>query len=179
MTQLDHALLTKLNPVVIDFETYYDKTYSLSNKEMTTQQYILDDRFELIGVGIKELGKPPSWYTGAAIKPALDTLKLHTRVVVAHNAVFDGTILSLQLGIIPRLLIDTMSLMRPIGANLLTPSSLAACATFLRTQGVDIADKGDAVVQALGKSLGHFTPQELAEYGDYCMHDCEIISHLG
>jgi hypothetical protein len=37
--------------VTIDFETYYDKEYSLS--KMTTEEYIRDDRFEVIGVAIK------------------------------------------------------------------------------------------------------------------------------
>ena len=37
--------------ITIDFETYYDKEYSLS--KMTTEEYINDPRFEVIGMGIK------------------------------------------------------------------------------------------------------------------------------
>ena len=37
--------------VTIDFETYYDKDYSLS--KMTTEQYVRSSLFEIIGVGIK------------------------------------------------------------------------------------------------------------------------------
>ena len=38
--------------IVIDFETYYDKAYSLS--KMTTEEYIRDEQFEVIGVAVKE-----------------------------------------------------------------------------------------------------------------------------
>jgi hypothetical protein len=37
--------------ITIDFETYYDRDYSLS--KLTTEAYIRDPRFEIIGVGIK------------------------------------------------------------------------------------------------------------------------------
>ena len=37
-----------MNMITIDFETYYDKDYSLS--KMTTEEYIRDERFEVIGV---------------------------------------------------------------------------------------------------------------------------------
>ena len=35
--------------ITIDFETYYDKEYSLS--KLTTEEYIRDKKFEVIGVG--------------------------------------------------------------------------------------------------------------------------------
>ena len=35
--------------ITIDFETYYSREYSLS--KMTTESYIRDPRFEVIGVG--------------------------------------------------------------------------------------------------------------------------------
>jgi hypothetical protein len=40
--------------VTIDFETYYDKDYSLS--KMTTEQYVRSPLFEVIGVGVKVNG---------------------------------------------------------------------------------------------------------------------------
>ena len=47
--------------ITIDFETYYDKDYSLS--KMTTEEYINDPRFEVIGVGMKVDDGPTYWFT--------------------------------------------------------------------------------------------------------------------
>ena len=45
--------------LTLDFETYYADDYSLS--KMTTEEYINDPRFEVIGLGIKEDDAPPRW----------------------------------------------------------------------------------------------------------------------
>ena len=37
--------------ITLDFETYYDKEYSL--KKLTMEEYVRDPRFEVIGVAIK------------------------------------------------------------------------------------------------------------------------------
>ncbi len=51
---------TKL--LTIDFETYYDKDYSLS--KLTTEEYIRSDLFEVIGVAVKENGGDVKWFSG-------------------------------------------------------------------------------------------------------------------
>ena len=55
--------------VTVDFETYYAKDFSLS--KMTTEEYINDPRFEVIGVGIKVDDGETTWHTGADVKTAL------------------------------------------------------------------------------------------------------------
>ena len=37
--------------ITVDFETYYDREFSLS--KVTTEEYVRDPRFEVIGVGVK------------------------------------------------------------------------------------------------------------------------------
>ena len=37
--------------LTIDFETYYDKKFSLT--KLTTEEYINDPQFQVIGVGVK------------------------------------------------------------------------------------------------------------------------------
>ena len=43
-----------MNLITLDFETYYDKAFSLS--KMTTEAYIRDPRFEVIGVAVRVNG---------------------------------------------------------------------------------------------------------------------------
>ena len=60
--------------VTLDFETYYGKGYSLKN--LTTEEYIRGEEFEVIGVGIKEDDSPTEWFTGThrEIKDRLDKI---------------------------------------------------------------------------------------------------------
>ena len=48
----------------LDFETYYDKQYSLS--KLTTEEYIRSPLFEVIGVSVAEDMGPPEWFSGSA-----------------------------------------------------------------------------------------------------------------
>ena len=48
--------------LTIDFETYYDRQFSLS--KITTEEYVRSDEFETIGVAVKEDGGETKWYTG-------------------------------------------------------------------------------------------------------------------
>ena len=48
--------------VTLDFETFYDGQFSLSR--MTTEEYIRDSRFEVIGVGLKVDDNEPEWFSG-------------------------------------------------------------------------------------------------------------------
>ena len=45
--------------VTIDFETYYDRDYSL--RKMTTEAYVRDERFEVLGVATKCGSNSPEW----------------------------------------------------------------------------------------------------------------------
>ena len=57
----------RLNILTIDFETYYDKQYSLS--KLTTEAYIThDDQFEVIGVAVKQSGQETQWFSGTKQK---------------------------------------------------------------------------------------------------------------
>ena len=49
--------------ITVDFETYYDKEYSL--RKMTTESYIRDPRFEVVGVGVKVNNENTEWASEA------------------------------------------------------------------------------------------------------------------
>ena len=48
--------------ITLDFETYYDKDFSL--RKLTTEEYIRDSRFQVVGVGVKVNNGPTEWASG-------------------------------------------------------------------------------------------------------------------
>jgi len=156
--------------VTIDFETYYDREFSLS--KMTTEAYIRDDRFEVIGVGIKVNDHPTDWYSGEDVGKFLRSLDYSDKAILAHNCVFDGAILSWHYGIKPKLWLDTLSMARPFH-NSTVGGSLKALAKHY-----GIGQKGDEVVNALGKHRKDFTPEELDRYASYCVNDVDLTYKL-
>ena len=156
--------------VTIDFETYYDKDYSLS--KMTTEQYVRSPDFEIIGVGIKVNDYPTDWYSGDNPGKFLKSLDYSKRAILCHNTAFDGAILSWHFGIKPRLWLDTLSMARPLH-NVTVGGSLAKLVTYY-----GLGKKGDEVVAALGKRKADFTEADLAQYGEYCKNDVDMTKQL-
>ena len=156
--------------VTIDFETYYDKDYSLS--KMTTEQYVRSPLFEIIGVGIKVNDYPTDWYSGGNPGKFLKSLDYRNRAILCHNTAFDGAILSWHFGIKPRLWLDTLSMARPLH-NVTVGGSLAKLVTYY-----GLGKKGDEVVAALGKHKADFTEADLAQYGQYCINDVNLTKQL-
>lgn len=158
--------------ITIDFETYYDKEFSLS--KMTTEEYVRDPRFEVIGVGVKVNNGPTEWASGRhdEIKDYLDTFNWADSMVLAHNTMFDGAILSWLFDVRPRVWADTLCIARALhGLNV--GGSLKALAVKY-----GIGEKGDEVVNALGKRRADFSDYELEKYGDYCVNDVELTYNL-
>ena len=156
--------------VTIDFETYYDKDYSLS--KMTTEAYVRSHNFEVIGVGVKVNNYPTDWYSGDNPGKFLNSLDYRDKAILCHNTAFDGAILSWHFGIRPKLWLDTLSMARPFH-QMTVGGSLAALATYY-----GLGAKGDEVVNALGKERKDFSPDELARYAEYCKNDVEITKKL-
>ena len=156
--------------VTIDFETYYDKDFSLS--KMTTEQYVRSSLFEVIGVGIKVNDYPTDWYSGDNPGKFLNSLDYSKKAILCHNTAFDGAILSWLFGIKPRLWLDTLSMARPLH-NVMVGGSLAKLVSYYK-----LGKKGDEVVAALGKRKADFTKADLAQYGEYCKNDVELTYAL-
>lgn len=154
--------------ITLDFETYYDKEYSL--KKLTTEEYIRDRRFEVIGVAVKVNNREAEWASGTPkeIAKYLRAFPWHDAMLLAHNAMFDGAICNWRFGIRPRAIADTLCMARAVN-GVEDSASLKALATRY-----DVGVKGTEVVNALGKHLYDFTDTELARYGDYCVNDVEL-----
>jgi hypothetical protein len=158
--------------IVCDFETYYDKDYSLS--KLTTEEYIRSDLFEVIGVGIQVGTADPEWASGShtAIKKYLDQFDWDNTLLIAHNAMFDASILSWIFDIHPKMLACTLCMGRAVHGTEVG-GSLAALA---KRYGLE--DKGTFVSSAISKHRKDFTEGELSDYGDYCIHDVELCYEL-
>jgi len=158
--------------VTLDFETYYDKQYSLS--KMTTEEYIRDERFEVIGVAVQVKDGEPDWFSGTKekTKAFLERFALHDHIVVAHNAMFDMAILNWHFDIRPKRIVDTLSMARALH-TIEVGGSLAALAEYY-----ELGVKGTEVVNALGKKRLDFTAEELSRYGAYCSNDVSLTYKL-
>lgn len=156
--------------VTIDFETYYDRDYSLS--KMTTEAYIRDKRFEVIGVSVKVNNHPTDWYSGDNPGRFLKSLSYTNKAILCHNTAFDGAILSWKFGIQPKLWLDTLSMARPLH-NVSVGGSLKALATHYA-----LGEKGDEVINAIGKRRADFSPEELQRYASYCVNDVDLTYKL-
>jgi DNA polymerase I-like protein with 3'-5' exonuclease and polymerase domains len=158
--------------ITLDFETYYDRDYSLS--KMTTEEYIRDPRFEVVGVGVKVGKGETEWASGTMeqLRKYLRRFDLGNSMMLAHNTMFDGAILSWHFDIQPKALADTMHMSRALHGVEASASLKAVAERY----GVGV--KGTEVVRAMGKRRLDFTEQELSTYGDYCINDVNLTFDL-
>ena len=158
--------------ITIDFETFYDKDFSLS--KLTTEEYIRDPRFQIIGVGVKLNDWDTEWASGTheEIAKFLSTFDWASSMVLAHNTIFDGAILSWLFGIKPKVWADTLCIGRAVHGVEVSGSLKALAERY------EIGEKGTEVLDAKGKRRGDFTEEELSRYGDYCINDVELTYKL-
>lgn len=161
-----------MNLITIDFETFYDVGFSLSN--LTTEEYIRDPKFQVVGFAVKIDDGKTKWYSGSheELKAALDKIDWDNSLLVCHNMLFDGAILSFIYNITPKIYLDTLCMARAIhGTN--AGGSLA----YL-SKHYNLGEKGTEVLDAKGKRLEDFQPHELHRYGQYCINDTELTYKL-
>ena len=159
--------------ITIDFETYYSKDFGF--RKQTTEQYVRNPDFEVIGVGVKVNDGKTKWLSGEFndLKTYLhDNYAWEDCGVLAHNTLFDGAILHWLFGIRPRVYFDTLSMARAIhGVD--ASGSLKKLAEMY-----GIGQKGTEVLSAEGKRRNDFSEKELDKYGDYCVNDVELTYKL-
>ena len=158
--------------LTIDFETYYDRGFSLS--KITTEEYIRDELFEVIGVSVQVDDGEPQWFSGtkAQTKQWLDQFQWGNAIAVAHNAMFDMAILNWHFDIRPKRIADTLSMLRALDG----PDAGNSLAKAAERYGLGV--KGNEVVNALSKGRIDFTSEELARYGEYCKNDTALTYEL-
>jgi DNA polymerase I-like protein with 3'-5' exonuclease and polymerase domains len=165
--------------LTIDFETYYAKDYGLN--KLTTEEYIRDPRFEVIGVAVKvwssddsNQASVPLWFSGSKkqIAKFLSQFDWDNSIALAHNAMFDMAILNWHFDIRPKKIADTLAMARAIH-SIEVGGSLAALSEYY-----ELGKKGTEVHSAIGKKRLDFTTEELKAYGGYCVQDVELTFKL-
>ena len=175
--------------ITIDFETYYSQAYSLS--KLTTEEYVRDKRFEVIGVAVQvsadcqtgnnyhkarilDTATIPVWFSGSKtkVKKFLDGFDWANSTVVAHNAMFDIAILNWHFEIKPKKIIDTVGMSRALH-SIEVGHSLAALSEHYK-----LGVKGTEVHDAKGKRRVDFSPKALKAYGGYCIQDVALTHKL-
>ena len=129
--------------ITLDFETYYDKAYSL--KKMTPVEYVLDPRFEVIMLAVKYPGRDPFVLEEHQIQEWFDSLDPQNTCLITHNALFDMCIVAWKYQFIPRLMVDTLGVSRALLGHILRSVSLKSVAIHL-----NLGFKGDFVGKVEG-----------------------------
>lgn len=166
-------------PVVIDFESYYSKEWSLS--KVTTEKYIRDDQWECIGVSIKVGSEPTKFFRGETGIPIIAGLvkELPNSPFISHNNTFDMGILGMRYKIHPNFYVDTAIMAKLCGLDRVAGgTSLAKLSDYMVKMGVFNHVKGTTVQNMLGVRMADMSEQQWAAYSDYCILDTNLCYEL-
>jgi DNA polymerase I-like protein with 3'-5' exonuclease and polymerase domains len=158
--------------ITVDFETFYSKEIGFGKQ--TTEEYIRDPQFEVIGVSVQVDDGEPVWFSGDRenVYQFLDSFDIPNQAVLAHNSIFDGAILNWIYGIKPKVWFDTLSMGRALHGTEVG-GSLAVLAKYY-----ELGEKGTEVVNALGLRRLDFDEEHLNRYGEYCKNDVALTYKL-
>lgn len=166
--------------IVLDFETFWDKTYTLS--ELSTIEYVKNSQFACTSLAWKILdgsetqfcdGGCQSWYIKWYLKRLTEKYgeELERITVVAQNTKFDCLILQEIFGITPRFTVDTIDLDKMWDAR--ASHKLKDMAEHWHAPN----PKGDTK-QFKGKRWEDFTPEQKVNARTYNINDVEIEAWL-
>jgi len=158
--------------ITIDFETYYSKDFGFN--KLTTEEYVRNPRFEVIGVAVQVDDGEPVWFSGThdEIRKFLRKYDWKNSMLIAHNTMFDGAVLHWIFNITPMIYGDTLCMARALH-GVEVGGSLAKL-----SEKYQIGVKGTEVNDAIGKTRLDFLPEDLAQYGAYCKNDVALTYKL-
>jgi len=156
---------------ILDAETYFDHEHSL--RHLNPAAYILDPRFELIGIAVKEPGIAAYWVEGPDAPAFFADLDPDDTMTASHNALFDNCIWSYRYGFVPRLMVDTLGVARAVLS--LKSNSLESVAEHL-----GLGAKGKEIHQAIGMRLADLkaNPGFYQAYVDYALNDATLTEGI-
>lgn len=162
-----------MRQIFLDFESYYSDDYSL--RKMSIPEYLLDIRWQTIGLAVKEgLAGTAYWVDGPDVPKLLADIGKDV-MTITHNALFDATVLAWKYQYVPRISVCTLSISRAVYGYRLRSLSLSSVAKFL-----NLGDKGDAIVKAKGMTLEMLkdVPLWYERFKDYGLNDVELCAGI-
>lgn len=154
--------------VCLDFETFFDTKGKFTISALTTEGYIRNPRFQVIGVGVKVNDGPTVWMEEPDFRAWVERVDWDRCALLAHNTAFDGFILSHHYGKHPGFLLDTLSMGRALH-GVEVSKKLKDLGPFY-----GVGEKGDELERADGKRREQFTPEEWEALGSYCRQDVDL-----
>ncbi|PZO72295.1 MAG: hypothetical protein DI640_13050 [Sphingomonas taxi] len=161
-----------LNPIYIDFETFYGTDYSL--RSMSSKEYVTDARFKVHGVGVAVGDGPVIWLTGADVDVFFRDFPLDQYDMVGHNLAFDAMIVTQRYGRQARRWLDTLGMARAIVGTRIKSLSLDSLGQAFGLGGK--LDGGKALSQV--KDVRDLTQQQSDLLGSYCIDDVKLTRSL-
>lgn len=153
--------------ITLDFETYYADDYSLSNKDMTTEAYVRDPRFQMILVSIKFGDGKSMWILEDRFRHWCTEVDWSKVIIIHHHAHFDSFIKWHHFHVRPAFILDTLSMARVVNG----PKAPADLYSLCIKHGIGY--KMDFVTKAKNKRLEQFETSELWGYGEYACNDAD------
>lgn len=155
--------------ITLDFETYFDKDYTL--RKQATSEYIRDERYKSQCVGIKVGLDDVIWIPDVHVEEALHSIDWANYALLAHHTQFDGFILTDRYGLRPAYYLCTLSMGRGLH-SIGVGASLDALAQYY---GI-----GNKLPDVLSKTKGvrDIPPELMADLGLYCAVDTQLCFDL-
>jgi len=152
-----------------DFETYYDKTYSL--KYLSPVEYILNARWETLCCAIAVEHETPFLLPKDEVARYLRSIK-QPYAFISHNALFDACILAYHYHIHPAVLFCTLSMARATIWHGI-PNGRLSLKNVLKVMG--LPEKTDFILQMQGKHWKDLEadPGLMMGFTGYALNDVE------
>lgn len=161
-----------MDTLVLDFETYYDRKFSLT--KLTTMEYVADPRFKVWGLGYRWLSDDETTWLGEdEVQDFIDEVDWSKTHIVCHNTLFDGYVLTQHYGVTPAYYYDTAAMARGDSPGL--PASLKATCERLFPLDESMR-KGDELVTALG--MEDLDPETEEAIARYCRQDVDLTYEI-
>ena len=164
--------------ITVDFETFFNTEtgYSLGNPDLSTEAYITDPQFEILGLAVKEGDTAQYIKTDEEIATLVAGWQKDPNVtLVMHNAQFDAAIFKEKFGYTPNHMIDTMRLSKGIRFEKDARHKLDILSEWMFPDNKDLQKIKDGTkdVDGMSKKDIAASAKKSAQFEEYAIRDVD------